>query len=565
MWRNGDHDGAKDRLQTLIDLIREHESSATAEGTSSTLEMILACRLDMAELLLNHSGCSGSEASLSEAHSIARAVFFQVESVFGDGAVHTLAFQRRLSSMGLTHFQFSKETCPFEEVERIGHGAHALVDSVRHAHQLFAQKTFLLRHSRRRYMEEMIRNEVSLLQQLQHPHIVYIYCTYELANRYSLVMCPLADFDLETFLHNPVLKDEFVAINDARTKSDESLPTILTKWLLCLSNTVQFIHTQGIRHKDIKPRNILIKERSVFLADFGSGHSFYLEENSTTEGPSYGHTRMYSAPEVIAEEKRNRAADIFSLGCVFSEILTIMMGKRVEDFHQYRVRKYGERSSVGSWGYYATLDMVEKWFSNYNSAPTLENLNSASSSHFDKLEMGLILFKNVVQKMIAKAANTRITAERASVYLTMVMKAKNLNGEVACTSCRVPMLRDTMKSESSSNEEHLGIIKMVYKDAGVAVLYSTRGLVNIQITDIKRLNLKPDEDLQEGTPIKFTFKSDSNNSRTLGYPFGENGVELEFISQDGMKSYSDPIWEYAIGNDCLIKGMPDEESTATGI
>lgn len=45
---------------------------------------------------------------------------------------------------------------------------------------------------------------------------------------------------------------------------------------------------------------------------------------STTEGLPDSLTRRYAAPEVLANEPRNRSADVFSLGCVYLEMLAAL-------------------------------------------------------------------------------------------------------------------------------------------------------------------------------------------------------------------------------------------------
>jgi len=52
---------------------------------------------------------------------------------------------------------------------------------------------------------------------------------------------------------------------------------------------------------------------------------------SSTEGLAGQITRMYSAPEVIEEHRRGRPGDIFSLGCVYAEMVTVMGRRSIDD------------------------------------------------------------------------------------------------------------------------------------------------------------------------------------------------------------------------------------------
>ncbi|KAF1836863.1 kinase-like protein, partial [Decorospora gaudefroyi] len=103
----------------------------------------------------------------------------------------------------------------------------------------------------------------------------------------------------------------------------------------CLTSAVAFIHGRTTKHMDIKPQNILIREIGsspfdpgwrVYLADFGLSRSFTSQDHSQTDGPT-SRTPRYCAPEVYKSERRGRSADIFSLGCVFLEILTVYRRK----------------------------------------------------------------------------------------------------------------------------------------------------------------------------------------------------------------------------------------------
>ena len=85
-----------------------------------------------------------------------------------------------------------------------------------------------------------------------------------------------------------------------------------------------------IRHRDIKPQNILVKGSSVYLTDFGISLDWENLSRSTTTKDT-AKSMLYCAPEVARYEKRNTSADIWSLGCVFLEMLTIINGKTLEE------------------------------------------------------------------------------------------------------------------------------------------------------------------------------------------------------------------------------------------
>jgi len=84
---------------------------------------------------------------------------------------------------------------------------------------------------------------------------------------------------------------------------------------------------------------------------------------SSTDGHAIGVMKLYSAPEVIAQGRRGRSADIFSLGCVFSEMVTVLDKRRVEDYYRFRVKPNEDSFDGETHAYYKTMDKVEEWFS----------------------------------------------------------------------------------------------------------------------------------------------------------------------------------------------------------
>ncbi|TID21442.1 serine/threonine protein kinase [Venturia nashicola] len=88
---------------------------------------------------------------------------------------------------------------------------------------------------------------------------------------------------------------------------------LLRKSIGCLASAVVYLHESSIRHKYLKPSNILLYPDGLRLTDFGTATDFGDFSHSATEGVDRG-TPKYFSPETAAYEQCGRASDIFSLG-----------------------------------------------------------------------------------------------------------------------------------------------------------------------------------------------------------------------------------------------------------
>jgi serine/threonine-protein kinase len=167
------------------------------------------------------------------------------------------------------------------------------------------------------YFIRQLVQEAKLLGQLQHNNIVRVHDLRKLDDEYFIVMEYIDGLDLAQAIY---------------VHKEHSLGVPLSVFFhvaLSLCEALEFAHTaldlEGrpiqLIHRDIKPSNVLIHHRGVVkLTDFGIAH--VADSNNT--GSVVKGTANYMSPEQAGgEQKLTPASDIFSLGAVFWELLTL--------------------------------------------------------------------------------------------------------------------------------------------------------------------------------------------------------------------------------------------------
>lgn len=366
----GNMNAASTAFYDLHHLIKHVSSDETSDNVYRAL-------VDSDEAIC-YSRSSGANTDFTRQRS--KLVYSELRNVPKSRSHQVKAILRRLTSYGLTHFThevvFQNPPMIVEtNREKLGVGAFGTVDTVKVGEVLYARKSTKL--------GEAIRTEVKIIHTLDHPHIVRVLLTYEERRQFSVIMHPWADCDLETYLQNKTCTTD----NDYRQ---------IRKWMACLVNSLAFIHSKGIRHKDIKPKNVLVKGEKIYFTDFGSGHMFDDGGNSTTTGPAYGHTRAFCAPEVIRNDNRNRLSDVFSLGCVLAEMAAWSCRIPIAVYH---TGLHAARDSTGPVIYHESIERVRNWF---------ENLSQESSPQTKEL------YQQVLRHMVRTKPESRWQAVKIS-------------------------------------------------------------------------------------------------------------------------------------------------------
>lgn len=154
-------------------------------------------------------------------------------------------------------------------------GSFGTVQKVEHdqLESSFARKSFqnVFSESERK----LILREIGILEVCLHPNIVEFVEAYQVSDQpdtIHLVMSPWAPFTLLQFLRSPATRQ--VMCPWFRNDCPDSRACVY-RMMYELSDAVAYLHGLSIKHKDIKPDNILLQHKGThqirpLLADVGT-------------------------------------------------------------------------------------------------------------------------------------------------------------------------------------------------------------------------------------------------------------------------------------------------------
>jgi serine/threonine protein kinase len=228
-----------------------------------------------------------------------------------------------------------------------------------------------------------------------------------------MIMSPVADGDLHQFMLSPVCNDR-----------DSLLQTSFG----CLTGAVAYLHSNRIRHKDIKPsvgqacnctlthnQNILVKAHYVLLTDFGISRDWTQAGRSTTTGPA-SRTGKCCAPEVSEGDARNSTSDMWSLGCVFLEIWSILCGSSLDMLGQH-MRNNGSKSSI----YHSNSVAAASWCDKLQSDIDFEGLSKPTVWMSWMLDRHSGLLRTTCMRLSLLTKKPRMKVEEVSFHRNMLL------------------------------------------------------------------------------------------------------------------------------------------------
>ncbi|NOK17454.1 serine/threonine-protein kinase [Corallococcus carmarthensis] len=173
-----------------------------------------------------------------------------------------------------------------------------------------AVKLFLPRTSDPAYARELAET-VRRLQPVRHPGLLHVVDVGFVRQRLAVVREDVDGFTLG------------IALQRLNTKEVLLPPTVALSIVIQLLEVVQLAHDAGVVHGAITPGNVLLsREGYPAICDFGALQALLsvpqLKRTFAHRGRS-----AYRAPEVTRGEEATEASDVYSLGAIAYELLTL--------------------------------------------------------------------------------------------------------------------------------------------------------------------------------------------------------------------------------------------------
>lgn len=242
------------------------------------------------------------------------------------------AFNYPIAAFSLEKNAMSKTVGEYVLKEKIGKGSFA--DVYKGTHKVTGLKYAIKAISKEILSEPKLlaglESEIKIMREFSHQNIVCLHEYFSSEKNFYLVLELCEGGDLSKFIRKKKRLDERLAHN----------------FLTQIASGLAFLHDRNFIHRDLKPANVLLSENSdnaiLKLADFGFARQLNVAALAQTRCgtplymvrallwvhqckylllTSFCFIRSSQAPEILESKDYDGKADVWSVGCIFYEML----------------------------------------------------------------------------------------------------------------------------------------------------------------------------------------------------------------------------------------------------
>ena len=236
---------------------------------------------------------------------------------------------RKSSLIPVKNFQINHQELKYKSTKPLNRGSFKRI----YRGEWYGQEVAIAIMEQNDALECLVEKEAGFLLELQHPNIVAFYgYSYSCDARLPETESPTA----AAFLVMELMEGDLSQAIDRRWRSTGPFSiSVALDIMLQIVEGMIYLHEQDIMHRDLKPKNCLVKARSappdvyytVKLTDFGSAREMDTECTSDLFTVRPGTTR-WMAPEMLGttgsteKVKYTKSADVYGFAIISYQVVT---------------------------------------------------------------------------------------------------------------------------------------------------------------------------------------------------------------------------------------------------
>jgi len=374
---------------------------------------------------------------------------------------------------------------------------------------------------------ERFEREAKIIATFNHPHIVRIYDFERLERTHDCVY-----YMVMPYLSGGTLRERLLTLTqENRLMSHDEVHAIIRS----LGDALGYAHKRGMVHRDVKPANVMFDENGqVILTDFGIAR-WASGSGLTQEGTTVG-TPTYMSPEQAESGNVDGRSDIYSLGVILYELLTL----------------HAPFEDDGS------LSII------------LKHLNEPPPSITKFVHITNRSLDSVIQKALAKDENKRyqttdeFLADLALAFSEPTVELPRIKSDALPSRRAAPQVSSSTNAQTTTLQPQR-TLQMVTQQITQVVTRSPIGLLFVGLaliglmTVVGMLNNPPQETPQVENapfvqsmtgsetdsgaqsmtgPLYFTSTFDADSDSNRYWPMGNDGFVVRELTDDGFYRFS---------------------------
>ncbi len=178
-----------------------------------------------------------------------------------------------------------------------------------------AIKVLQPQYTRNKEAQQLLFREAHKTMSLSHPNIIRVYDVDKEDNLCFIIM---------EWLNGETL-DQVISRSKPKGLTYKGAEKVISQ----VADALKFAHKNGIVHTDLKPSNIMhTRNGDIKIFDFGVARLIqnkadeFANDNIEQNNSLSGYTPAYASAELLQGQQPSESDDLFSLGCIFYELLS---------------------------------------------------------------------------------------------------------------------------------------------------------------------------------------------------------------------------------------------------